>query len=384
MKKILNVKKDIFLLGIVSFLTDISSEMIFSVFSVFFTTILGATSLLLGIIEGMADFASCSLDYISGFLSDKTGKRKIFTILGYAFSTASKFLLVISSSISLAATFRVVERLGKSFRGPPRDAWISSLAEKSKRGYSFGIHKSLDKAGAIIGPLVAYIIFSYFGQNSETFSLFFKFAIIPAIGALILLFFVKETPTKPQKKENIFKAYKTFGKGFRHYLYSSGIFSLAYFSFGFLLLKAYNVGFSIKDVVFLYVLFNVSFVAVSPFIGKIGDYLGRKKIIALGYIIYFIISLGFIFAQSKMHIIFLFALFGFFYSIDEGQSSAYISDLEKKRRATAIGVYRFFTGLLYLPASVIAGYLWNLNTDYAFIFAAGLSLVALLFFVFKK
>ena len=330
-KNILGVSKNIFLLGIVSLLTDISSEMIFSVFSIFFTVILGATSALLGLVEGFADFAASSLDYIAGYLSDKTGKRKIFASLGYVFSTVSKFLLIISNSVFLASSFRIIERFGKSFRGPPRDAWISSLSSKSKRGYSFGVHKALDKSGAIIGPLMAYFILAVYGQKAAVFYFLFKIAVIPAIFAVLLIIFIKEKPAKHRKKENIFQASKNLGRGFKHYLKAASLFSIAYFSFGFLLLKAYKVGFQIKEVILLYALFNVSFVIVAAPIGKLGDIIGRKTIIALEYIIYFVMSFGFIFASNKFHIILLFVLFGVFYAIDESQSKAYISDLEKKK-----------------------------------------------------
>ncbi len=383
-KKIFGVNKNIFLLGIVSLLTDISSEMIFSVFSIFFTVILGAAASLLGIVEGFSDFASSSLDYISGYLSDKTGKRKAFAVFGYGFSTISKFLLVIPNSVFLASSFRVVERFGKSFRGPPRDAWISSLAAKSRRGYSFGLHKALDKSGAVLGPIIAYFLLAHYGQNIFSFSLLFKIAIIPAFIAVLLLIFIKEPHVEPQKKENIFKTYHKLGKRYRHYLKSSIIFSIAYFSFGFLLLKAYNTGFQIKDIVLLYALFNISFVIFAAPIGILGDYVGRKKIIALEYILYFIMSIGFIFASKKSDVIVLFILFGVFYAIDESQGKAYISDLEKYRRGTAIGLYNFSTGAVYLPASIIAGYLWTINDSYTFIFAAIISILALLFFLNQK
>jgi MFS family permease len=383
-KKVFGIDNNIFLLGIVSFLTDISSEMIFSVFSIFFTIILGASVVLLGIVEGLADFTSSSLDYVSGFLSDITGKRKRFAFLGYGFSTLAKFTLLFTNSVISASLFRVIERLGKSFRGPPRDAWISSLTNKSNRGFSFGVHKTLDKTGAVLGPFIAYWVLSSFGQNIGSFKLLFWVAIVPAIASIILLILIKDKPAKPSKRENIFKTYKNTSKDFKHYFYTAGIFSLAYFSFGFLLLKAYNVGFQIKDVVLLYALFNIAFVFVAAPIGKLGDRIGRKKIIALEYIIYFVMSLGFIFAVTKIQVISLFILFGVFYSIDEGQSKAYITDMEKEKRATAIGIYNFVTGLIYLPASVIAGILWKINPNYAFIFAGLISIAALIFFISRK
>jgi MFS family permease len=384
MKKVFGVNKNIFLLGIVSFLTDLSSELIFSIFSVFVTVILGASVVILGFIEGISDFASCSLDYISGKISDKTGKRKSITIFGYGFSTLAKLILVFQTTILSAFSFRIIERFGKSIRGPPRDAWIASLTNKNNRGYSFGLHKALDKAGAVLGPLIAYFVLLYLGQTASTFSLLFKIALIPAVLSIVLLFFIKSSPIKPQKRESIFSGLKNSKQELKNYFYSSGIFSLAYFSFSFLLLKAYAVGFQIKEVVLLYALFNLAFVIFSAPIGKIGDKIGRRKIISFGYIAYILMSLGFIFATSKLAVISLFILFGVFYSVDEGQSKAYITDLEQKRRATAIGLYNFIVGIVYIFASIIAGYLWNINPNYAFIFAAAITSIALVVFVFKK
>jgi len=380
----LGVDWNIFLLGIVSFLTDVSSEMIFSVFSIFFTVILGASTFLLGLIEGLSDFAASSLDYISGYLSDITGKRRRYAAMGYGFSTAAKTLLLFANSVIIASAFRVVERLGKSFRGPPRDAWIASLTTDKNRGYSFGVHKALDKSGAILGPLIAYLILNALGQTKSTFTLLFQIALIPAILAVILLFFIKEKPEPVQPRENIFKAYKKLSPEYKHYLHTAVLFSVAYFSFSFLLLKAYIVGFEIKDVVLLYALFNVAFVIVSAPIGKLGDIIGRKKIIVVEYLAYFLMCLGFIFATTKIEVIILFVLFGIFYAIDEGQSKAYIGDMEKVKRGTAIGLYNFVTGVVYLPASLIAGYLWGINPTYAFVFAGIVSITAMTFFIVSK
>jgi len=377
------VNKNVILLGIVSFLTDVSSEMIFSVFAVFFTVILGASTVLLGIVEGLADFSSSSLDYVAGLLSDRTGKRKRFAMLGYGFSTAAKAILIFANSSVIASAFRVIERLGKSFRGPPRDAWISSLSTKSNRGFSFGVHKALDKAGAVAGPLIAYFILAWLGQSMGTFKILFIVAFFPAVLSVIFLSFIKEKSAEP-KKVRVFGSLKSTGRQFKNYLASAGIFSIAYFSFGFLLLKAYSVGFQIKDVVLLYALFNIAFVAVSAPIGKLGDYIGRRKIVSLGYLLYFIMCIGFIFAATKIQIIGLFIIFGVFFAIDEGQSKAYISDCERERRGTAMGAYNFITGLVYLPASIIAGFLWKLSPNYAFVFAGIFSLAALVYFVARK
>ncbi|MDE2019638.1 MAG: MFS transporter [Patescibacteria group bacterium] len=377
----LGIHPDIWKLGAVSFLTDVSSEAIFSVFSVFFTVILGASTALLGMVEGFADFSSSSLDYISGWLSDRSGKRKPFALIGYGFSALAKASLVIAQSIAALASFRIVERLGKSFRGSPRDAWLGAVAEKSVRGYSFGVHNALDKAGAVAGPLLAYATLAWLGQTMHAFRILFLGAVIVALAAVIVLTFVKDRPGRKHERENIFMAWQKLDPQFKRYLIPAGIFSLAYFSFGFLLLRAYALGFSIEDVVLLYALFNAAFVAASIPVGKLGDRIGRKYVIMLGYAAYIAMSLGFIFATQKWEVVALFLLFGIFYSIDEAQNKAFITDLEQERRASAIGLYNFATGLVYLPASVIAGLLWAFHPTYAFGFAAAVTFLALVIFV---
>jgi len=378
------VHPDVLKLGAVSFLTDISSEAVFSVFSVFFTIIVGVPASLLGLIEGFSDFSASSLDYFAGWLSDRSGKRKSLALIGYGFSTLAKIILLIGTSVASLATFRIIERLGKSFRGPPRDAWLAEVAEESNRGYAFGIHKAMDKAGAVLGPLVAYFLLFWLGQSLTTFRIIFIIAIVTAVMSVSILALMKDRPGVPHEKENIFKAWGTLSRGFKFYLIPAGIFSLAYFSFGFLLLRAYALGFAIKDVVLLYALFNISFVIISIPIGKLGDLIGRKYIIILGYSIYILMSLGFIFVTEKWEVIILFLMFGIFYSIDEVQSKAFITDLEKNRRASAIGMYNFVTGLVYLPASAIAGVLWIFNPIYAFIFATVVAFIAMSVFVFLK
>lgn len=384
MKRKFGVHPDVLKLGLVSFFTDVSSEMIFSVFAIFFTTIAGATSSLLGLVEGCADFSASSLDYVSGWLSDKTGKRKAFALAGYGFSTVAKVILLVANSITALSFFRVIERLGKSFRGPPRDAWLSAIAAKDIRGYSFGVHKALDKSGAVLGPLVAYGLLSWRGETPSSFRTLFWVAFIPAVFAVFVLGLIKDQPDVQRKHESIFAAWKTLSGGFKRYLVAAAIFSLAYFSFGFLLLRANAVGFSVKDVVLLYALFNVSFVVAAPLIGRLGDQIGRARIVWLSYLLYLVMSLGFAFAKTKWQIVLLFVIYGIFYSIDEAQSKAFIADVEPERRATAIGLYNFVTGILYVPASLTAGALWAVHPAMAFLLAAFLSLVATVVFVLLR
>ncbi len=374
------VHPDVLKLGLVSFLTDLSSEIIFSVFAIFFTTVAGASAALLGLVEGMADLSASSLNYLSGWWSDRTGQRKAFALAGYGFSTLAKVLLLISSSVAGLAAFRVIERLGKSFRGPPRDAWLSSVADKDTRGYSFGVHKALDKAGAVLGPLLAYALLLWLGDGASTYRILFWVALVPAIASVLVLARIADQPGVAHPRENMFAAWATLSPEFKRYLVPAGIFSLAYFSFGFLLLRAHSIGFAVRDIVLLYALFNGAFVVAAPLLGKLGDRLGRSAMIMLAYAIYALLCLGLAFASERWHVIALFVAYGVFYAIDEAQSKAFIADLEPERRASAIGLYNFVTGLIYLPASLMAGSLWLLHPASAFLVATALALLALLVF----
>jgi len=375
-----SVHPDVLKLGLVSLLTDLSSEMIFSVFAIFFTTVAGASAALLGLVEGMADFSASSLNIFSGWLSDRTGKRKVFALAGYGFSTVAKTLLLFSSSVLGLSAFRIIERLGKGFRGPPRDAWLSAIAGSEKRGYAFGVHKALDKTGAIFGPLIAYGLLAWLGDGASTYQILFWVAMVPAVLSIVALSLVKDQPAPISQRESLFETWKILSPQFKRFLVSAGIFSLAYFSFGFLLLRAYSVGFTIKNVVLLYALFNITCVIAAPLIGKISDRVGRSRMIKLSYLTYLALSLGFAYVTTQWQIIALFAVYGVFYAIDEAQNKAFIADLELERRASAIGMYNFITGILYLPASLIAGGLWLVNPSVPFFVAASFALLAIIAF----
>jgi MFS family permease len=368
---------EILKLGLVSFLTDLSSEAIFSVFAVFFTTVAGASSALLGLIEGLADFAASSLNYLAGWFSDRSGKRKVFVLAGYGFSTLAKTILLLSTSILGLSVFRVIERLGKGFRGPPRDAWLSSLADPASRGYSFGVHKALDKAGAVFGPLLAYGLLRWLGESPSTYHTLFLVAFVPAALSLLVLMLMKDQPGKPHARESPRVNWQALSPGFKRFLVPAGVFALAYYSLGFMLLKAHAMGFSVTDTVLLYALFNAVCVVSAPLMGWIGDVVGRSRVVLMGYALFGLINFALLWINQGWMLVGLFAVYGVFYAIEESQSKAFIADLEPERRATAVGAYNFVTGSLYLPASLIAGVLWTVDPRWAFGLAAVLALSAM-------
>jgi MFS family permease len=375
---------DVVKLGFVSLLTDLSSEMIFSVFAVFFTTVAGASSALLGLIEGLADFSASSLNYLAGWLSDRSGKRKVYALAGYGFSTLAKLILLVTSSVLGLGLFRVIERLGKGFRGPPRDAWLSAIARQQTRGYAFGVHKALDKAGAVLGPLVAYGLLTWLGESPGTYRVLFWVAFVPAVLSVVLLSLMKDQPGAPHPRESVSRNWAELSPGFKRFLVPAGTFALAYFSLGFLLLRAHSLGFSVTQIVLLYALFNATCVVSAPLVGLLGDRIGRSTIVMLGYGTYGLINVWLVFASSRWEIVAAFVAYGFFYAIDEVQSKAFIADIEPERRASAVGIYNFVTGLLYLPASLVAGVLWATSPTLVFSLAAGLSAVAIGLFAWLK
>lgn len=370
---------DVFKLGLVSFLTDLSSEMIFSVFAIVFTTVAGASSAMLGLVEGLADFSASSLNYLAGWLSDRSGRHKRLATAGYGLSTLAKLILLLASSVVTLSIFRVIERLGKGFRGPPRDAWLSSISPAASRGYAFGVHKSLDKSGAVLGPLVAYGLLSWLGESANTYGTLFLIACVPAMVSVWVLTRIPDQPGPPHARESLSQNWQQLSPNFKRFLIPSGIFALAYFSLGFILLKAHALGFGVTEIVLLYALFNSTCVVSAPLIGKLGDRLGRHHVIMLGYALYAFVNLWLILASRPWEMWVLLAIYGLFYAIDESQSKAFIADLEPERVATAVGVYNFTTGLLYLPASLIAGTLWAASPSLAFATAAALSFTAMAF-----
>src|SRR5450830_1765640 len=337
------IHPDVLKLGLVSFFTDLSSEMIFSVFAIFFTTVAGASSALLGLIEGLADFSASSLNYLAGWLSDRSGRRKWLATAGYGFSTLAKLILLVSLSVVGLSIFRVIERLGKGFRGPPRDAWLSSIAVKESRGYAFGVHKALDKSGAVLGPLVAYGLLSWLGESASTYSTLFLVAFVPAVISVVVLTRIPDQPGIPHERESLGQNWRQLSPGFKRFLIPAGVLA-------------------------------------APLVGKLGDKVGRSRIVVLGYAVYAAINLWLVVASSRWEIAAVLAIYGLFYAIDESQSKAFIADLEPERRATAVGVYNFVTGLLYLPASLVAGALWAFAPGLAFATAAALSLAAMVVF----
>jgi MFS family permease len=378
-------------LGVVSFLTDISSEMVFPNIALFLTLVLGAGKELVGLVEGVADSAASIVEIFSGYFSDKLGKRKQFVLFGYGLSSIVKIGIALSTTWWMVLIMRGLERVGKGIRTAPRDAIIAASAEKQIRGRAFGLHRAMDTAGAIIGPLLAFALLSAFGTNETGFRTTFLIAIIPAVLAVaVIALFVREpkvaTAPAPLKRPSFWDVLKQMPHGYKTFLKVSLLFSLSYFSFSFFILRAADIGVDPKDVLLLYVFYNVIYALASVPGGWLSDRIGRKPVIAGAFALYAIICAGFALATTWWHAALLFGLYGIFVALDESVNKAYISDMiPEERRSTAIGAYNTAIGVAYLPASIMVGALWTVAGPVTgFMAAAGIaafSAVALMAFV---
>ena len=257
------VKKNVIILGVVSFLTDVSSEMIFPILPVFLTSILGVGTEAIGLIEGVADSASSLLDIFIGYWSDSTGKRKQFVIYGYGLSSVSKLGIALASSWPAMLVFRGVERVGKSIRTSPRDAIIAASSDKKTRGKAFGLHRAMDTMGAVAGPAIAYVILATLGSSESAYRTVFYSALIPAFLAVAVIWLfvrepkedatVKKEAAKKEKRLGFWQKLKLLSANYRRFVGISCLFSLAYFSFALLIVRANEIGIAAQNILLVLV-----------------------------------------------------------------------------------------------------------------------------------
>ena len=385
------IKKNVFVLGLVSFFTDISSEMLYPIIPIFLTTVLAAPMSIVGIIEGIAESTASILKVVSGWLSDKSGKRKPYVIFGYSLSTISKPLLAFATTWHFVLTARFLDRFGKGLRSSARDALIADSTEAQYRGKAFGFHQSLDTLGAVIGPLLA-LLFLYLLDGK--YNLIFLIAFIPALISVILLFFFV-SEKKGEKKDSLKFRLSDFSREFKIFLLITLIFALGNSSNAFLILRAKNI-FEISGgipsiitsvfgsiaviaiVVLTYVVYNITYSVSSMPAGILSDKVGRRNVMVGGFLIFSLVYLGFALANEGYQIWILFAVYGFYMAMTEGVSKAFVVDMvPPEKRGTAIGLYYTATGLLALASSIIAGFLWDyIGASAPFLFGSAAALVA--------
>jgi MFS family permease len=375
---------NVWLLGMASFLNDLSSEMIMPILPLFIKA-LGGGGIAVGLIGGLRDSISSILKVICGYLSDRKGKRKIFVIWGYFVSVFFKLLLSFSKTWHHILIFSGLERVGKGLRTAPRDAIIADSIPQA-RGRGFGLHRSLDTLGAILGCIVALIFYWVFGFSFA--SIIFIAAII-AFPCLIPLYSVREEKRKPQDA-TLKVSLRKLPKSLKFFIIVASVFALAQFSYMFFILKAEAVFMPLiplKDsralVIILYILFNLFYALLSIPFGALSDRIGRRRVLGFGYFLFSLICLGFAFLESLATFIVLFALYGMVYAIVDGNQRALVCDLSLQNlTATSLGTFHTIIGIIALLANIIAGGLWQfVSVSATFVYGGLTSLIAFVLFI---
>ncbi len=372
--KIFGLQPNAFFTGLTSFFTDTSAKMVYSVMPLFLLSI-GASKTTISLIEGIAESTASLLKAISGYWSDKIGKNKPFMIIGYGITAIITPLYALAKMPIQILFFRFFERIGKGLRAAPRDSLISSSIKKNEAGKTFGFQKAMDNSGAIVGPLMAFLLLSV---SSLNYSYLFLLATIPAIlGVLTIVFFVKEAKT--EKKETAKKiSPKYLPKKFYFFLIIIFVFTLGNSADALLLVKTSETGIDKSYVPFVYMIFNTVSVLLAIPIGKLSDKIGREKLIILGFLVYAIVYYLFGRFNSMNVFIFLFMLYGFYSALTDGSQKAMISDIvSKELKGTGFGIYHAVLGITLLPASLIAGLLYDrVNSNAPFYFGSAMAFTA--------
>jgi MFS family permease len=370
-------------LGVVSLLNDFSSEVAVRTLPLFLANVLGVRIGIIGLIEGIAESTATLLKLASGYLSDRTGRKKALALWGYGFSNFTKPLLYFATSWGLVLLVRFLDRVGKGIRTAPRDALIADITPPEFRGRAFGFNKAMDKAGGFLGLVVAAGVLYLTQQNTlmltrESYEWLVLLAVLPGLAAVgVMAFWVEERPGSPMKASPILIGSEIDGR-FWAFIGVLTLFTLGNSSDAFLMLRAQTVGFSTVEIFLVVAAFSLVVALSSTKGGTLSDTFGRRGLIIAGWLIYAVIYLGFAFASDRWHIWILYAGYGLYYGAFLGASSALVAELVPQHlRGTAYGIFNAALGVAALPASLFAGLLWDWYGPPApFLFGAALAVLA--------
>lgn len=376
--------KNPFFIGLISFFGGISQDLILPILPIYLSTVLHLDKSFIGLSEGLVSSSASIFKLVSGFMSDRFRARKPIVFLGYLLSLIGRPLLAFAASGPSVLLLRFMDGVGKGIKDSPKDALIADTTLVETRGKSFGIARMLDTFGSVVGPLILFVLLLALKDDDRKYHFIFLIAAIPLFFTLaILRIWVKEAP---------FKEKATGGGGsilpwkFYVFLAIMVVFTLGNSSDTFLILRAQNVGVELLAIPLVYALFNFFYASASVPLGSLSDRIGREKVIVLGWLAYAIAYIGFAVAAHAYQIWLLFAFYGIYYATTEGVAKALIADLVvQEHRGKAYGIYNAVIGLIVLPASIIAGFLWDTVSAAApFYFGAamaGLATLLLLLFI---
>jgi len=370
---------NIIILGLTSLLTDIGSEMVYPLIPLFLVQQLGATPAVVGLIEGVAESLASLLKVYSGRISDKMQRRKPLAMAGYASSAVAKVFIIAAVSWGWVLAGRLGDRFGKGVRTAPRDALIADSSDPAQKGKAFGLHRTLDTAGAVIGVALAYYLFtSYHGDYRQVFI----WSLVPAMLGVLVLGLAREakvlTPWTGAKDLSLnWQALNPRLKGFLVVVF---LFALGNSSNQFLLLRAADLGMSAAQVILLYLVFNVSYALIAYPAGVLSDKIGRRQLLIAGYLIYSAVYFSFARVDDAGQLWLLFVIYGLYNGVTEGVEKALVADVApQQHRATMLGLHATLMGIGLLPASLLAGLIWSyFGAAYTFYFGGMMGLLAAL------
>jgi len=388
-KSLRSLPRNVWIVTATSLLTDISSEMLANLMPLFLANVLGAGTAVVGLIEGLAETTASITKIYSGALSDKLGKRKWLTVLGYSLSTVAKPFLFFANSWGWVLGVRFSDRLGKGIRTAPRDALVAAGVEEKQRGLAFGLHRAGDTFGAFLGIGVATLIVwltqsQAVNLSRSTFQIAVLASILPAVLAVLILALGARETADPIKATTPVLSLKGLDKRFKNFLFVIVLFTLGNSSDAFIILRAQERGLNVLHVLLMMMTFTFIYALLSTPLGVLSDRIGRRKLIIVGWLTYGLVYLGFAASSAGWQIWALFGFYGIYYAATEGVAKALVADLvPPERRGTAYGIYNAAIGLTVLPASLIAGLLWQgvgswhgLGPSAPFIFGSFLALLA--------
>ena len=372
-------------LGWVSFFTDVSTEIIYPLLPLFLTTTLGASMAFVGVIEGIAESTASLLKIASGWWSDKVRRRKPLMIAGYGLSSLSRPLIALAATGWAVLGARFLDRIGKGLRSAPRDALLAASVDRDQRGAAFGVQRMMDNAGAVVGPLIAWVLLGWF---TEDFRVLFWIAAVPMLAAMLVLIFgakeQREIDPLPARDKVPAAPFAMTGP-FKNYLGAVLLFTLGNSSDAFLLLRAQAFGVPASSLPLLWMVLNLVKSVSSYPAGVLSDRIGRRKLIVGGWCLYAVVYACFGLASEAWHIWGLFLIYGLFFGMTESAERALVADFfPDAQRGRAFGAFNFVTGLGALPASLLMGWLWTVFGPFAaFGTGAAFALAAVLWFLLK-
>ena len=374
---------NIFYIGLLSFFGGISQDIFIPILPLYLSNVLGLSKEFIGLSEGLVTSGASIFKLIAGFLTDKFGKKKPFIFLGYLFSLIARPLLAFTTMGAAVLGFRFLDGVGKGMKDSPKDVLIADSTEVATRGKGFGIARMLDTLGSVVGPLLLFGLLYFLKDSPSKYHIILLVTAIPLFVTLTILKFKVKESTVSSTKLNEPSVSISLPRRFYLFLSIMLLFSIGNSSDAFLILRAQNIGVTLLAIPLVYALFNFVYAIASVPLGILSDRIGREKVIMIGWLAYAISYAGFAFANANYQVWLLFAFYGLYYATTEGVAKAFVADMVSiDHRGRAFGIYNTAIGLIALPASFIAGFLWDrFNPSAPFLFGAIISLIALVFLV---